>query len=218
MSVDALTMAQFLTSNRNPQNYAQIEQLGRGNTSLLSAEELRNQLNLFGDTSQDTAILSYAIAATQYVSDYLGFPLCATTYRVYYPPQIVVGNVAYLDIPTWTEETGGPPIQLSFTVNYYDVNNNLATYNTYIWDAGGQRLILQAIPQLSQTMAYPWVVTVTLNTGWHGNTEVIKQAVKLVATHFYNNRSETVSGIINPSVKITLGLDALLRPFKPLVM
>jgi len=34
-------------------------------------------------------------------------------------------------------------------------------------------------------------------------------------THLYNNRSETTSGGLQ---RIPLGVDALLRPYKPLVM
>jgi hypothetical protein len=44
---------------------------------------------------------------------------------------------------------------------------------------------------------------------------VIKQAGLLLLTHLYNNRSDTVTGSLN---KIPYGIDALLRPYKPLVM
>lgn len=215
MSVDALAMAQFLASNRNPQNYAKVEQYGRGNTSILTAEELANQLNLFGDTSQDAAIAGYGIAATQYVSDYLGYPLCTTTYKVYYPQQIAVGNVAYLDIPNWSNEEAGSPYQQSFSVFYNDANNVYQQFTNYFWDISGNRLVLQSIPTVSNVVAYPWVVTVTLNAGWYATTEVIKQAVKLVATHLYNNRSNTTEGNLK---EIPLGVAQLLRPFKSLVM
>lgn len=215
MSVDALTMAQFLGDNRNPQNYAFIEQTGRGNTSILSAEELRNQLNLFGDTSQDTYISSVGIAATQYVSDYLGFPLCVTSYKAYYPQQIAVGSLAYLDIPNWTQTGGGPPQEFALTVSYMDANNVSQSFTNFTYDQSGKRIILQSIPTVSTTVAYPWTVSVTMQANFLATVEVVKQAVKLVATHLYNNRSATTEASLK---ELPIGVAQLLRPFKPLVM
>lgn len=218
MSVDPSQMPQYFANNRNPYNYARIERLATSQTTILTAEELRNQLNLFGDDSQDTAIAGYSIAATNYISEYLGVPLVPTVYNVWYPSLMAEQNYYFLDIP----QLGVEVLSNTFNVYYYNSSNaQVSVASQYVtFDQAAQRLMVTstAISTLSTSMPYPIRVTVTITDGMYAENELVKQAVKLLATHLYNNRSETNSGVINPSVRISLGIDALLRPFKPLVM
>ena len=61
----------------------------------------------------------------------------------------------------------------------------------------------------------PLIVEYTQNANFLQAYPVIKQAGLLLLTHLYNNRSETTSGGLQ---RIPIGIDALLRPYKPLVM
>jgi hypothetical protein len=64
-------------------------------------------------------------------------------------------------------------------------------------------------------MTSPVIVTYTLAASPLGTYPVIKQAGLLWFTHLYNNRSEVTSTDMK---RIPLGVDTLLRPYKPLVM
>ena len=51
---------------RNPFNYVKVEQINRDNlTAWLTLEEITQQLNLFGDESQDTYISALELATRQ---------------------------------------------------------------------------------------------------------------------------------------------------------
>jgi len=58
-------------------------------------------------------------------------------------------------------------------------------------------------------------VEYTVTPNFLSQYPVIKQAALLLLTHLYNNRSETNFGALQ---NIPYGVDALLRPYKPLVM
>ena len=61
----------------------------------------------------------------------------------------------------------------------------------------------------------PIVIEFTVNPNFLQAYPVIKQAALLLLTHLYNNRSETT---LSKLQTIPYGVDALLRPYKPLVM
>jgi hypothetical protein len=68
---------------------------------------------------------------------------------------------------------------------------------------------------ISTNRTSPIVVEYTVNPNIIAQYPVIKQAGLLLFTHLYNNRSDTTATGLQ---KIPFGVDALLRPYKPLVM
>ncbi len=79
-------------------------------------------------------------------------------------------------------------------------------------------MILNALPNtLNQQVANPVVVTYTQNRSPIANYPVVKQAGLLLFTHLYNNRS-TVGDTVGIKAEIPFGTQALLRPYKTLVM
>ena len=54
MPLDSYTNGPYLGTTRNPFSYEKFEQVSRDiATSWLTLDQITNQLNLFGDTSQD---------------------------------------------------------------------------------------------------------------------------------------------------------------------
>ena len=87
----------------------------------------------------------------------------------------------------------------------------------YYYDVTGNKVIVTSgVPSnISQFRTSPIVVEYTVTPSYLSQFPVIKQAGLLLLTHLYNNRSNTTSGGLQT---IPFGVDALLRPYKPLVM
>ena len=84
MALDSYTNGPYLGTNRNPFSYEKVEQLTRDvSTSWLTLTQITNQLNLFGDESQDDYLSSLELATRMMVEDFLGMSIFATQYRVY---------------------------------------------------------------------------------------------------------------------------------------
>lgn len=113
------TVAPFYASDRNPYNYAKVEQVSRDvATQWLTLDEITNQLNLFDDESQDGYVTTLELAARMAVEDYLGMAIFATQYKVYYPGTI--NAQAFLDLPEVSPGASGVTIDL---VQAYTTSN-----------------------------------------------------------------------------------------------
>lgn len=222
MGVENQTLAPFYANGRNPFNYAKIEQINRDlATSWLTLDEITQQLNLYGDESQDTYLQSLDLATRMAIEDYLGFSIFPTQYRTYYADQGYNGTSLYFDLPETTPTTqygGGTVIDgvYYYTGDATAQKNTLASSN-YFYDGTGNRVVVYSgLPEpLAQNVANPVVIEFTTNANFAAQYPVIKQAGLMLLTHLYNNRS-TVSE--ESMVEIPFGIQTLLRPYKPLVM
>jgi hypothetical protein len=209
-------------STRNPFNYDKFEQIARDTTTAwLTLTEINNQLNLFGDTSQNTYLAGLEVAVRMVIEDYLGMSIFAQSYRVYYATDSLYSTPVCLDLPEVSQGstlTNGVTIS---SVKYYDGNSpsvlQTLANTEYYYDVTGNKVILpNGTPSnISQNRTSPIIVEYALAANALASYPVIKQAGLLMLTHLYNNRSETVSGGLQ---RIPYGVDALLRPYKPLVM
>ena len=216
MTAENLTLA----TDRNPYNYVKIEQIDRDlQTQWLTLEEITQQLNLFADESQDSYLTSIELATRMAIEDYLGMSIFPTKYRIYYNNFGLYNTQVFLDLPEVSQGASGVTVN---AVKYFAGSNTTPetiASSGYSYDATGNRIIVNAIPNdLNQIVANPIYAEYTSNANFLGNYPVIKQAGLLLLTHIYNNRSASVSGIINPAVMIPWGIDQLLRSYKPLVM
>jgi hypothetical protein len=210
-------------STRNPFNYDKFEQINRAlTTGWLTLEEITQQLNLFGDESQDSYLEGLELAVRMHIEDYLGMPIFPISYRVYYGLSSIYASPVCLDLPevSYVDKYGSGSVVIN-SVKYYN-NANPVTITTlassnYSYDPTGNKVILPAgTPQdVNMNVTSPIVIEYTVNPNFLQAYPVIKQAALLLFTHLYNNRSETVQGGLQ---KIPYGVDALLRPYKPLVM
>jgi len=205
-----------LAPTRNPFNYDRFEQTSRNIAAVwLTLTEIRNQINLYSDTSQDTYLSALEVAVRMAIEDYLGMPIAPVSYRVYYGVSALYGSPISLDLPEISQN--GVTID---SVKYYDDSTipvlTTVSSSTYFYDATGSKVICSDLPSnINPQMTSPVIVNYTLAASDLANYPVIKQAGLLLYTHLYNNRSNTTE------LKLTdlpFGVDTLLRPYKPLVM
>ena len=204
-------------ATRNPFNYDKIEQINRAlNTSWLTLDEITNQLNLFQDESQDAYLQSLEYAVRMHIEDYLGMPIFPITFRTYYGISSQYNTPMFLDLPEVSQNA-----TVINSVKFYNADTpsilETLSASTYYYDATGNKVILNGgIPSnISTFRTSPIVVEYTVSPSILSQYPVIKQAGLLLLTHLYNNRSDTTSTALQ---KIPFGVDALLRPYKPLVM
>lgn len=222
MPLDSLTNGPFLGTARNPFSYQKVEQVNRDlQTAWLTLEEITQQLNLFGDESQDSYLLTIEVATRQIIEDYLGMSIFPITYKVYYGSYNgMTGTQVCLDLPEVSQNNLGRTGVTINSVGYYDgstppVFTTLAS-TQYYYDVTGNKIIVNGLPnEINQNMSNPIVVQYTTGASPYAQYPVIKQAGLLMLTHLYNNRSNSFQGALN---NIPYGFDALLRPYKPLVM
>jgi hypothetical protein len=219
---DTLGQVQY-GSTRNPFNYDKFEQINRAlTTGWLTLEEITQQLNLFGDESQDSYLEGLELAVRMHIEDYLGMPIFPVSYRSYYGISSIYASPVCLDLPQVSYKdsynSGGVVIN---NVKYYNDNTpvtltTLASSN-YSYDPTGNKVILpNGTPSdVNVNVTSPIVIEYTVNPNFLQAYPVIKQAALLLLTHLYNNRAETT---LSKLQNIPYGVDALLRPYKPLVM
>ena len=223
MSVDNATAGlPFGAVTRNPFNYSKVEQIGRDNTTAWLIEtEITNQLNLVGDTSQDTYLAGLEVAVRQAIEDYLGLSIFPVSYRVWYGMESLVASPVCLDIPEVSQNANSSLPGVTITSLKYWTDNFPATSVTvdpsqYYYDTSGNKLIVQSLPtSINSTMTAPIVIDYSTVANPLAAYPVIKQAGLLLLTHLYNNRSNTTDRKLHD---IPFGVSVLLRPYKSLVM
>jgi len=212
----------FGAVTRNPFNYVKVEQINRDNaTPWLSLTEITNQLNLFGDESQDAYLSGLEVAVRQAIEDYLGMSIFPVSYRVWYGIESLAAAPLSLDIPEVSQNYNSSLAGVSITSLKYwtdafpPVAVTVAS-SQYYYDASGNKLIVQTLPtSINSTMTAPIVLDYSTVANPLSAYPVIKQAGLLLLTHLYNNRSDTTDAKLN---NIPFGVATLLRPYKPLVM
>ena len=223
MSVDSqLGYLNYGAPTRNPFNYAKTEQISRDiATAWLTLDEITNQLNLFGDESQDTYLSGLELAVRMAIEDFIGLSIFPTSYRVYYNAASLYGTPLALDLPEVSQNSD--PLLTGVTVDavrYWNDNNppELITVDVgqYYYDESGNKVVIANLPtNLNTSMTSPVICDYTTAANPLAAYPVIKQAGLLLLTHLYNNRSDTTGPIQH---NIPWGVQMLLRPYKPLVM
>lgn len=202
-------------NTRNPFSYEKVEQIARDSaTAWLTLDEITNQLNLFGDESQDSYLESLELAARMFIEDYLGMTIFPITYKVYYGTSGITSTPLSLDLPAYSQ--GGITIN---SVKYWNGSNVLTTVSTssYYLDASGDKIVVTTFPtDVNTDRTAPIVIEYKTAANPLAQYATIKQAGLLLIAHYYNNRSDT--GETRYLKKIPFGVDSLLRPYKPLVM
>lgn len=212
----------FAGNTRNPFNYVKVEQIDRDVvTNWLTLDEITNQINNWGDESQDDYLKALELAVRGAIEDYLGLSIFPVTYRVWYGSESLITSPVALDLPEVSQNqySNLPGVTID-VVGYYNNNfpatpTNLASTD-YQYDPSGNKVLVQNLPtDVNTSMTAPVFVEYTTAANPLQTYPQIKQAALLLFTHLYNNRSDTTE--INLK-SIPFGFQALLRPWKPLVM
>ena len=223
MPLDSYTNGPYLGTSRNPFSYEKVEQISRDtSTEWLTLTQITDQLNLFGDTSQDSYLQGLELATRMAIEDFLGMAIFATRYRCYYGAlNGMSGTQVNLDLPEVTQTTVSGVVGVTInSVGYLDSSTppvfTVVNSSNYFYDATGNKVVVNSIPnEVNQNISNPIVVDYTQAANPLANYPVIQQAGLLLLTHLYNNRSNTTMTKLN---EIPYGVAALLRPYKPLVM
>jgi len=222
MPLDSYTNGPYLGTVRNPFSYEKIEQTSRDlQTEWLTLDQITQQLNLFGDTSQDDYLQGLELATRMAIEDYLGMSIFPISYKVYYGAfNGMSGTQVMLDLPEVSQDNHGQAGTVINSVGYYTSDTQpvftLIPPDQYFYDPTGNKVIVSGIPsEVNQFISNPIVVTYTTGASPYAQYPVIKQAGLLLLTHLYNNRSDTTVGQL---AKLPFGVDQLLRPYKPLVL
>lgn len=222
MPNDPFISGPYLGSTRNPYSYEKVEQVSRDiQTSWLTLDEVTNQLNLFHDESQDSYLLGLELATRMAIEDYLGMAIFPVQYKVYYGAGNATGTQMTLDLPEISQDFRNTAGVVINSVGYWSQESipvfNLLPKTSYYYDPTGNKIVVSTgMPsEVNQVMTNPIVAVYTVNSNPLSQYPVIKQAALLLLTHLYNNRSNTTMGVLH---KIPFGVEALLRPYKPLVM
>lgn len=206
-------------SNRNPFSYVKVEQVARDISSpWLTLDEIRQQINLYDDESQDGYLASLELAVRQAVEDHLGLSIFPITYRCYYDPAGLTASPIALDLPEVSQDNGGTPGVTVGAVRFYNSANVLITVDSsqYYYDATGNKVVLNFLPtDISTARTAPVIVEYSTAASPIASYPVVKQAGLLLFTHLYNNRSNSTEANLK---KIPFGFETLLRPYKPLIM
>lgn len=207
-------------ASREPFNYSKIEQVDRDNvTPWLDIADVRDQLNLYGDTSQDDYISMLELASRQFIEDYLGMSIFPITYRVYYDQANISNSPVALDLPAVSQNLY--PSQSGVTVKaikYWNSANVLTTVaaSNYYFDQSGNKVVLLSLPNdMNNNRTAPLYCEYTAVSNPLSAYPVIKQAALLLITHWYNVRAQTTEKIMR---EIPFGFHTILRPYKPLVL
>ena len=149
---------------RNPFNYVKFEQIGRDNTTAwLTQTEITNQLNLFGDSSQDTYLLAIELATRQAIEDYLGLSIFSVTYRVWYGTESLVASPISFDLPEVSQNSNSALTGVTVnSVKYWnDASPPVLTTvanDQYYYDQSGNKVIVATLPTSNRSTT-PWVAS-----------------------------------------------------------
>lgn len=212
----------FAGATRNPFNYVKVEQIDRDVvTNWLTLDEITNQINNWGDESQDDYLKALELAVRGAVEDYLGMSIFPISYRVWYGSESLVASPVGLDLPEVSQNQypNLPGVTID-AVGYYNdsfpATISLLDSSVYQYDPSGNKLLVQNLPSnINTAMTAPVFVEYTTAANPLQTYPQIKQAALLLFTHLYNNRSNSTD--VNMR-NIPFGFDMLLRPYKPLVM
>lgn len=222
MPIDATGYLNYGAPTRNPFNYTKTEQISRDlATPWLTLDEITNQLNLFGDESQDNYLSGLELAVRMAIEDFLGLSIFPTSYRVWYNAASLSGTPLTLDLPEVSQNfNSSQPGVVVNAVKYWNDNDppQLITVavGQYYYDPSGNKVVVATLPtNINSSMTAPVICEYTTAANPLAAYPVIKQAGLLLLTHLYNNRSDTTGPIQH---NIPWGVQCLLRPYKPLVM
>ncbi len=154
---------------------------------------------------EDALIVSYLIAARQYVEDYTGRQLSLVTYDFKMDDELCSEIV----LPR-------PPLVSVTSVTYVDINGATQTLSSSLYRVDTGILFGRIVPAYQATYpsvrVQPDAVTVRFQAGYSQIPEPIRMAILLLVGQWYDNRSAvTVGATVN---EVPFAVVALLSPYK----
>lgn len=237
----------FGASTRNPFSYIKVEQLSRDNsTAWLTETEITNQLNLFGDTSQDSYLAMLELAVRQAIEDYLGMSIFPITYRVWYGVESLAASPICIDLPEVSQNADSALPGVTINALRYWSNDFppiaiTVDPDSYYYDPSGNKVIISTLPlntALIQTIPEVWINNFFQTVGWTdsgmnrsmtapifidysttANPLAAYPVIKQAGLLLLTHLYNNRSDTTDAKLNnIPFGVATLLRPYKPLVM
>ena len=234
-------------SSRHPFSYVKVEQLARDNTTAwLTTAQIRQQLNLFDDTSQDVFLGTLELAVRQAIEDYLGMSIFPITYRVWYGVESLASSPIALDLPEVSQNAdatlpGVTVVALRYwSDNFPPIAITVDPVN-YYYDPTGNKVIINTLPfnaSLVPTTPQVWINAFLQTIGWTdsgmnksmtapifidyattANPLAAYPVIKQAGLLLFTHLYNNRSDTSAAKLNnIPFGVSTLLRPYKPLVM
>lgn len=154
---------------------------------------------------EDNLIEQYLGAAVQHAEQYMNRSLMPTAWRLSLPSFPV-----FVPLPK-------APLKSVESVEYWDGSlwAPLAASEYYVFadSEPGSIYFTGTMPEVNTSIPYP--VRINYTSGYATAADVpkpIKQAILLLADHFYNNRSQEIEN--RQMTSLELGAESLLHPYK----
>jgi uncharacterized phiE125 gp8 family phage protein len=172
----------------------------------LAIEDAKRHLRVSGN-DDDQTILEIIEAAGEYVRVLTEATIVTTSYVLTvpsFPPKCEI-ELAY------------PPVR-SCSVRYYDEANTIQTFASVYLDSQSVQSIIRLMPGYSWPTVYDRrdAVMIDYTAGLSSTTEGVppnvKQALRLLVKHWYDNRDVTEAG--PPSRAVAFSLESLLRQIR----
>lgn len=145
----------------------------------------KDWLRLNDDTEQD--IVTYLITAVRLVME-------GQTWRPMTSQQWTM-SLDKWELNTLILNINKAPLQSVDSVTYYDTNNALQTLGTTEWEAdingNPARFRLKTVPSVYDRMG---ALNINFTCGYVTLPEDLKQAMRMILGHFYENRQTVVTG------------------------
>ena len=152
-------------------------------TAPVTAENLRNHLLLFGDTSFDTELGSIILVAQKLLADEIGEFPSSTTIRQPFNSFSKLMSLRHRFITSITQ------------IQYYDSDDTLQTLSTddYLFDEIGadKRVIVTNIPTDELSSNYPTPIYIDYVAGMDPIPMTVEQAILICAGELFKNRENT---------------------------
>lgn len=176
---------------------------------VISVQELKDYLRV--DSSvDDTMLEAFINAATSQIEARLNRPLRSQRWFYY---------IDYSDLTTGLIYVNKAPVTAITSIQYYDSNNTLQTLSSSNYFAS-----LSSNPCKIKVMTLPNIynrldaVKVTFTAGYSSVSDIpkdIKQALKFMCGHWYENRQDAITGTI--AQDMPMSSQFLLEPYRNLV-
>lgn len=175
---------------------------------VVSLTDAKTYLRVSHD-DEDTRIRDLIDAATRYIETRIDRDLLTKCHQM-----ILCGFPAEFEIPR-------PPTQAVLRIEYYDENNVLRTLPSSQWyayqDGEYTRVINEVDTTWPSTASRPDAVILTYESGYGDSQDDVprraKQAILMLARHWYDNPTAVVTGTIATDVPLTVA--SLVRSLNP---
>jgi len=176
----------------------------------ITIDEAKKHLRIFEDIEENEYLLGLIRSARQYIETYCGISIISRTWELYldaFPSCIEIPEPRLIDV---------------ISITYSDTTGTEQTLAPTNYRVSGKRKYARIFESAGSTWPdtenFEDAVTVQFTAGFGATREdvpeAIKQAIKLLIGHWYENRGSQIIGVSAGSM--AFAVDAILSPYREL--